>query len=164
MTKEIITQDYVKQLFEYRDGALYWKHSPAHNVRAGSKAGNIQSEGYRSIKINNKTYKAHRLIFLMFHGWLPEKVDHKDANTSNNQIENLRPATSSENSFNAKKRVDNKSGVKNVYWNKQCNKWAVQVSINNKHKYFGLYDDLELADLVAQEARDKYHGAFANHG
>ena len=164
MTKEIITQDYVKQLFEYRDGNLYWKNSPARNVRPGSIAGYMQSEGYRSVKINNKQFKAHRIIFLMFYGWLPEKVDHKDGDTLNNKIENLRFATSSENSFNAKKRADNKSGVKGVYWNKECKRWAVQISINNKHKYFGLYKDLELADLVAQEARDKYHGAFANHG
>jgi hypothetical protein len=27
-----------------------------------------------------------------------------------------------------------------------------------------MFDDLELAQLVAHEARDKFHGAFANHG
>jgi hypothetical protein len=29
---------------------------------------------------------------------------------------------------------------------------------------FGLYNDLELAELVATEARNKYHKEFANHG
>ena len=35
---------------------------------------------------------------------------------------------------------------------------------NKDKKYFGSFTDLELADLVAQEARSKYHGNFANHG
>jgi len=26
------------------------------------------------------------------------------------------------------------------------------------------YEDLELAELVAYEARNKYHGRYANHG
>jgi hypothetical protein len=30
--------------------------------------------------------------------------------------------------------------------------------------YLGQFQDLELAELVAIMAREKYHGAFANHG
>jgi hypothetical protein len=35
--------------------------------------------------------------------------------------------------------------------------------INGKDVHFGSYDDIELADLVATEARDKYFGNFARH-
>jgi hypothetical protein len=35
--------------------------------------------------------------------------------------------------------------------------------VNKKRKYIGSFEDVELADLVAQEARDKYHGRFARH-
>ena len=35
--------------------------------------------------------------------------------------------------------------------------------VNKKPKYIGVYEDLELAELVAMEARNKYHGQFANH-
>lgn len=35
--------------------------------------------------------------------------------------------------------------------------------VNGKLKYFGLYADIEFAGLAAQEARNKYHGAFARH-
>ena len=36
--------------------------------------------------------------------------------------------------------------------------------VNKQNKFFGLFKDLELASLVADEARNKYHGEFANHG
>jgi hypothetical protein len=37
--------------------------------------------------------------------------------------------------------------------------------VKNGSKFYRKYvKDLELADLVAQEARNKFHGKFANHG
>jgi hypothetical protein len=164
MTKEIITQDYVKQLFEYRDGELFWKVKYSQRVKIGAKAGALDGDEYFRISINSKRYLNHRLIFLMHHGYLPEYLDHIDGNPSNNKIENLRAATLTQNQHNRKLGKDNTSGVKGVCWHKIKKKWQIQMRINNKVKHFGYFDDLELADLVAQEARDKYHGAFANHG
>jgi hypothetical protein len=162
MTKEIITQDYVKQLFEYRDGVLYWKVNKG-KVRLGQKAGTLNNNYYR-VQINGKQYRNHRIIFLMHHGFFSVQVDHIDGNTLNNCIENLRSATSFGNNQNKRKSANNTSGHKGVVWHKGKKKWQVQMSVNNKYKCFGSFEDLELADLVAQEARDKYHGAFANHG
>ena len=163
MTIESITQDYVKQLFEYRDGVLYWKVSVGR-AKVGKKAGNLSGNGYFALGLNKKYYLIHRIVFLMHHGNLPKFIDHVDGNPLNNKIENLRSATFSQNQQNKKLSEKNTSGVKGVSWHKSTNKWEVQFSVNKKHKYFGLYDDLELAELVAQEARNKYHGAFANHG
>jgi hypothetical protein len=164
MTKESITQDYVKQLFEYRDGELYWKVKYSQRVKIGQKAGALDGDEYFRISINGKRYLNHRLIFLMHHGYLPEYLDHIDGNPSNNKIENLRAATLTQNQHNRKLGKDNTSGVKGVCWHKIKKKWQVQMRINNKVKHFGYFKNLELADLVAQEARNKYHGAFANHG
>jgi hypothetical protein len=97
----------------------------------------------------------------MFNGYVADIIDHIDGNTSNNRPENLRAATHLGNARNAKKRKDNKSGHKNVFWNKSANKWAVSLSVNNKLRHFGYFEDLELAAFVASEARDKYHGEFA---
>lgn len=164
MTKEIITQDYVKQLFEYRDGALYWKVKPCKKVLIGEKAGNKREDGYCLTMINGKRYLNHRLIFLMHHGYFPQFIDHIDGNPSNNTVENLRSATSIQNQHNRKLGKDNTSGVKGVSWVANRKNWEIRLRINNRRKYFGSFDDLELASLVAQEARDKYHGKFANHG
>ena len=99
----------------------------------------------------------------MFNGYLPKFIDHIDCNPSNNKIENLREATFSQNQHNTKKRITNTSGVKNVHWYKPLKKWMVYIMINKKRKHLGYFNNIELAELVAQEARNKYHGKYARH-
>ena len=36
--------------------------------------------------------------------------------------------------------------------------------VNKKMRSLGSFDDLELAQLVAVEARNKFHGEYVNHG
>lgn len=148
------------ELFEYRDGVLFWQKSPRRGIRKGSMVG-CKTNKYVRIRLKNKTYYAHRIVYLMFHGHIPVEVDHIDCDKLNNKVENLRAATRVENGANLPLRKDNKSGVKNVCWHKAANKWQVSVKANGKRHNFGLFDDLELAALVASEARDKYHGKFA---
>ena len=162
VTNFTLSQDYLHQIFEYKDGYLYWKITN-RNAIAGNKVGSKCAKGYYKTSINNKPYLVHRLIFIMFKGYLPAYVDHIDGNQSNNCIENLREATLQQNNYNAKARKNSKSGIKNVYWQKSTKKWGVALRTNKIYKYFGCFDDLELATLVATEARNKYHGKFAKH-
>ena len=121
-------------------------------------------DGYYRVGIQKKAYKLHRVIFLWHHGYVPSEVDHIDGNKANNHIENLRSADTKVNKYNAGRRINNKSGCKNVSWDKNNRKWVVRLRINLTKRYFGSFNDLELADLVATEARNKYHKEFANHG
>ena len=159
-----ITQKQVQDLFEYHDGILYWKNPTATRVKKGQIAGRLGKRGYVETNINYKKYKNHRIIFLMFNGYLPEIVDHVDNNCLNNRIENLRAATLSQNLHNAKLSKANKSGVKGVSWDKSKNSWRVQINSNGKSIRVYKLHSLELAELVAQEIRNKYHGEFVNHG
>lgn len=152
----------IKSLLFYENGNLYWKVKVTRQINAGDLAGHTDVRGYRVIRINKKLYKAHRIIFFMHHGFLPKYVDHINGNKSDNRIENLREATHSQNAHNSKIRKDSKVGVKNVRWDRSNNKWRVDVQINKKRIFFGRYEDLELAELVAIEARNKYHGDFAH--
>jgi hypothetical protein len=165
MANESLTQEYLKELFEYKDGELYWKkiNPYAHNIKIGSIAGCLEKNSYKRTRIKNKAYLNHRLIFLIFYGYLPKFIDHIDGNPSNNKIENLREVTHSQNIQNSKKIIRNTSGVKNVNWHKRMNKWVVQLCINGKNKHFGYFDDIKIAELVAQEARNKYYGIYARH-
>lgn len=157
-----LTQAQVKYLFEYKDGNLYWKNDVS-TVKAGSKAGSINGNGYISIVYNHNRYQAHRLIYLFHYGFIPKFVDHIDGNRSNNFIENLRSATKSQNACNQKVSVKNTSGYKNVYWHKTYKKWRVSLVIKNKKIHIGTFMDLELAGLVSAMAREKYHGEFSRH-
>lgn len=158
----MLDQNQLLSLFDYKDGELYWRIAPCKTVNAGDKAGYINRK-YKKIKIKNKSYVIHRIIFMMFHGYMPEIVDHIDNNPLNNCIENLRPATKQQNNSNCKMRIDAKSSAKGVNWHKKQQKWTVRVSVNNKRENVGSFDNFELAELVATMAREKYHGAFARH-
>lgn len=159
-----MTRDEALKVFEYRDGRLYWRE-PTNPKRTpvGSVAGTIGKLGYIHIQYQRRIYKAHRLVYLMFNGHMPKMLDHIDGDRLNNRIENLRLATPLQNAQNARKRTDNTSGVKNVSYHKRIKKWSVSLSVNRKIRHFGYFDDLELAELVALSAREKYHGAFARH-
>jgi hypothetical protein len=163
MVNKILTQDYLHEIFEYRDGELYWKINKSQKSKIGNIAGCSDGLGYFHTMIDGKNYKNHRIIFLMFHGYLPKCIDHIDNNRSNNCIENLREATKSQNCQNSKKSIRNKSGVKNVHWNKTSQKWQVILMINGKNKNFGYFKDLMVAESVAQETRNKYYGIYARH-
>jgi len=161
---ELLLRDLLLEIFDYKDGKLLWKVAKGTRTDLlGKEAGNKREDGYVRIKVNNRLYLAHRIIFLMVNGYLPKEIDHIDGNRSNNKIENLREVTKSENAQNRKTPINNTSGVKGVCWHKATKKWYVQLQVNKKNKYFGTYDDLELAQLVAIEARDKYHNQFARN-
>ena len=163
MAHSILTQELVQSLFEYKDGELYRKVKTNRNIKIGDKAGSLRDDGYSHTMINGKLYKNHRIIFLCHHGYLPQFIDHIDGNPSNNRIENLREATLTQNQYNSKTPYNNTSGIKGVSWHKKHEKWEVTLQINGKSKYFGIYENIELAELVAIEARNKYHGNFARH-
>ena len=153
------------EAFEYRDGDLYWKimTNPSKKL-IGKKAGCKSSGAYGVVNLDSKAYSIHKVIFCMHHGWMPPIVDHINLVCDDHRIENLRAATHVTNNYNKIVQKNNKVGIKNVCWNKQNKKWFVQLTQNKKRILKAYFDDLELAELVATEARNKYHGEFANHG
>jgi hypothetical protein len=160
--KCIPSQDYLQSILQYKEGNLYWKIRPSQGTKIGDIAGSI-SGGYGQIYIHNCAYKVHRIIFMMFNGFMPKQIDHIDGNPSNNKIENLRETDYFTNNYNKKIMSNSKSGVKGVNWHKGAKKWRVEVCFNKKNQYLGLFEDIELAELVAIEAREKYHKEFARH-
>jgi len=157
----MITQKRILELLEYKDGSLFWKIKPAKKIAVGSKAGCVNADGYSVIRIDGSLYRTHRIVFLMHHGYLPDYIDHADGNRLNNTIDNLREATASENAYNKPVQSNSASGVKGVRWHKQIKHWCVEIQVNKVKHYLGIYKDLELAELVATEARNLYHGNFA---
>ena len=119
------------------------------------------SLGYCYVTWQRKHYAVHRIVFLLTQNWLPDCIDHIDNNPTNNCAENLRAATRLENQFNRRINTKTKSGVKNV--SPHQGKWQVRFSFGGKTRHFGCFDDIELAELVAQEVRRIYHKEFSRH-
>ena len=160
----MITQQLIADTFEYKDGALYWK-KPAANKQhfIGAMAGSIHKTGYRHITWMNKINKAHRLIFMLHYGYMPKEVDHINGNRSDNRLENLREVTRSQNQYN-KAPQQNASGIRNVSWHKKSKAWVVRITMKGKTVFQQYFKDIELAELVAVEARDKFFGKFNYQG
>ena len=159
----MVTKELLNELFEYKNGILYSKVDRYKTaIKKGNVVGSISAQGYLRTCINYKSYKLHRLIFMMFYGYMPVEIDHVNGNKTDNRIENLREVSHSQNEWNKSKTVRNTTGIKNITF--ENGKWRVRIGANNKTINVGVFDNLELAELVAQEARNKYHGNFANHG
>lgn len=152
-----LTQEYVQSLFIYKDGFLYWKVSKSQRIHIGDKAGTITNSGYYSIGINNKIYRNHRLIFLYHYGYLPKYIDHIDRNKLNNRIENLRNVVHQQNQWNRSKSKNSSSQYKGVTWDKQTNKWMVQIKINKKQIHLGRFtNEIDAAKAYNKKATELF--------
>lgn len=159
----MITQELVNSIFEYKDGNLYFKKNVSLKAREGKMAGSLTSHGYVSVGFYKHKEYAHRVIFLMHHGYMPELIDHIDGDTLNNRIENLRPATKSTNGMNRLKQKNNTSGYKGVYFSKERKKWIAQIKINKKMKSLGGFENIEDAHQCYVEAAKNIHKEFARY-
>lgn len=131
--------------------------------RARDIAGNVNTLGYRQIRIGAQTVYAHRLAFLVVHGWLPEVVDHINGKPGDDRIANLRAATRSQNSRNAKRSKANKSGVSGVHWDKFFQKWKVSICAGRKNRHVGYFDNKIDAIAARVRAQEELHGEFARY-
>ena len=95
----------------------------------GSRVGYLRKDGYYGTMFNKKSYLVHRIIFGIVHGYLPEVVDHKDHDRTNNLISNLREADYSKNIHNARLSKSDSTGVKGVRKTKN-GRFECRVAIN----------------------------------
>jgi hypothetical protein len=158
----------LRRLFDLdmETGDLRWKvrRCQQSNAVVGGIAGSIDRHGYRKVTVEGKYLLAHRIVFIIVHGYLPAQVDHINGKRDDNRPANLRPATPSENQRNARRPSTNTSGVKGVTWNKQRGKWKALAASDGKAKTIGYFDDLEEAAKQVRAFREQHHGEFARHG
>lgn len=166
--KTQLTAQYVRSILDYNadSGIFTWRHRPERNKSwnsryAGKRAGNF-SDQYVQIDIDGITHKAHQIAWLLATGnWPTAAIDHRDTNKSNNKIQNLRLATSSQNSSNAVIYSNNTSGVKGLTWRKNRNCWCARITVRYKVIVIGHFHSKSEAISALENARHKYHGEFA---
>ena len=139
------------------------------NTKTGKilKAGD-NGRGYLTVNLCEdgvkKTHRIHRLVANAFLDNPDDKlcVDHKDNNKTNNNISNLRFATTKENSQNSSIRLDNTSGCKGISWNKKAKKWNAKITIDGIQIHIGYYDNLEEAKIARVNRANEAFGVFVN--
>lgn len=147
--------------YDESTGLLHWKQTVARNVKIGSVAGSVRSDGYLVVRYKGEQYPAHRLAFFLKNNRWPEgEVDHINGDKSDNRWINLREATRSENMRNRGSYIRNTSGFKGV--SKQGKKWRANICSNGVRTYLGCFLTKEEAFAVYQRAAREQHGNFAN--
>jgi hypothetical protein len=120
----------------------------------------IDTKGYYYIQLTHnkitKCYGVHRLIYKFYNSdWDmtytgDNQIDHFDNDRTNNNIENLRIVTHSENQQNT-------IATKGYSWNKKAKKYYAQIRVNKKSYHLGSYDTAEEARDAYLIAKKKYH-------
>ena len=167
MTSDPQRQELLK-LVEHKNGKLFWLPRGVARIDkqfAGKEAGCVRPDGYLCIAWKGKHLLAHRAIWVIENGSIPNGmfIDHINRNRRDNRISNLRLCSVSQNNCNAKLRKDNSSKVKGVCWDTQRNKWKARVTYQGQQYHAGFYSDLDKAALAVQEKRQKVHNEFAAH-
>ncbi len=158
------SQEILSKLFDYntKTGCLIWKDRGDKRVPVGKPAGHIVN-GYMIVRIQGTYFLNHRLIWKIITGDDPldQQIDHIDGNRLNNNFENLRLASNSENQQNRMRPCSNTSGFKGVNWCKRRNKWAAKIGFRNRRFSLGYFDTPELAHMAYCKAAAELHGEFA---
>ena len=108
--------------------------------------------GYLKIKIGNKGYSHHRVIYKFYN---PEwniddyskdnSIDHISGHTDDNRIENLRNVNHQKNHFNETK-------AKGYRWQEKLQKWHAYITLNGKQIHLGYF-------VLEADARNAYLAA-----
>ncbi|TES59157.1 HNH endonuclease [Pseudomonas syringae group genomosp. 3] len=161
-----ITQERLKQVLRYSPivGVFEWRIA-GRKIRPGYLAGAVVGTGYVRITIDRVPYPGHQLAWLYMTGeWPEEQIDHRDGDRSNNAFKNLRLATEAQNSWNSKKKKNNTSGVKGVFFCNTTKKWVASFRMNGKMVYRKFFATMDEASIAIRSAREQLQGEFANHG
>ena len=88
-------------------------------------------------------------------------IDHKDTDGLNNQKENLRFCTRSENARNRKSMKKSTSKYLGVSWDKEKSRWRGNITKNGKNIKLGTFKIEKEAAVIYNIAARKYYGEFA---
>jgi len=148
-------------------GELTWNHlayrSSRWNTRYARKpAGYLNQEGYLFVKLDGEAYPAHRVIWALINGEIPEylSVNHIDGDKRNNRIANLRLATDSQKQA-SRKRNKAKPLPKGIYWNAPRRRYHVDLKYKGERYYGGVYQSLAEAKTVLATMQQRIHGEFS---
>lgn len=179
MMIDALTADIARQLLRYDPwtGKLFWRHRERkwfksdgswkrwNSLHAGQEAlAALDKDGYLRGRMLGKTYRAHRIAWLIETGRWPEnEIDHLNGFRNDNRIKNLRDVTHSENGKNQKLSAVNTSGASGVHWDKRQRKWRARIEVSGTRRCLGLFDDLSEA-VKARDAAAAEYGFHPNHG
>ena len=156
MAKADLTAERLRDLLNYdtETGIFVWK-TTAKAFLHGRQAGAIDRYGYIRIKVDGKSYSAHRLAWLYVHStWPTDEIDHINGVRNDNRFGNLRVITRQGNVHNRRKSWS-ASGYMGVYANH--GKWRSAINLDGKTISLGNFNTPEEAYAAYLEAKRRHH-------
>jgi hypothetical protein len=146
-------------------GRLYWRVHRGGTATQGSEAFTAVSPyGYRRGTIDGKQFLAHRVVYALAHGRLPDcDVDHMNGNPADNRPCNLRDVVHATNMRNQFLGKHNRTGVVGVSWDARKASWRATIVVDYRQTHVGYYASIEEA-AAARKAAEAGYGFTERHG
>lgn len=155
--------DRLQDLFRpnFMTGELFCK-TQRGNRKAGEVAGFASHDGrYVLIGVDNKRYYVHRVMYALYHKVGPGEmeIDHRDQDTFDNSVSNLRLATRSQNGQNTR---GYRKGLKGAYlsFKGQAKEWMATINKDGKRHYLGSFYTEQEAHEAYVKASAELHGEY----
>jgi len=122
--------------------------------RDGIEFGTYDSRGYLIGTVKRKCLKVHRIAWFLYYGdWPKYGIDHINRVKDDNRICNLRDVTQAVNLRNVGLRANNKSGYKNVSWDKTKGKWIARKRSQVKNPRQAFMLNLSVRSLMSGQKK-----------
>lgn len=169
MTPEqlVLNADQLRALLTYDPtvGTLTWKprdlamfnhcgRAKLWNARFANRPVCLWSDndGYARFRILGRKLRAHRVIWMLVTGDIPDQIDHINGDRSDNRWTNLRSVSVEQNNKNKAINSNNSSGVTGVYWDAKNSNWRAKIRVRGRAISVGSFALFEHAVAARKKA------------
>lgn len=150
--------------YDKNTGKFFWKINVSNKMRIGDEAGSERNTRYLAIRYKGKSYQSHNLAWLItYKVWPKNEIDHKNGNSHDNRIVNLRDITHTENLQNTKNPHANNITSKYLGVSLDHGKWLARIRIGNgKRVNLGWFNTSKEASKCYFDAKLKLHPFYVS--
>lgn len=154
----------LRSLYDYEpaSGALISKYQGRRHPITKTDG----QKGYLRVRISGINYSVARIVWKLMTGRDPPPlIDHANGVTTDNRWENLREATTRQNSYNTKVNSRNTARLKGTrrarHLNSGVQRWGAKIFVDGRNVHLGTFNTAEEAHEAYKAAALKHFGAFA---
>lgn len=157
------TQALLLQVYDYNPATGQLTYQRDFSRRFKGEDPTSQATNDYLVLTMDKTYLAHRIIWMMQTGSFPDFVDHENHVRNDNRWDNLKVIDRQGNAQNKSVNSNNTSGYLGVSFMPDKGKFRATITVGRKSIHLGLYGTAEEANQ-ARVLANQLHQFHPNHG